>query len=123
MTLPAWPDSLPSWPGVEGTGPQDLHQAPVRTETEDGPGRARRAATATWSTVSQRFKLDHAQFATWQAFDRDTLDHGSSHFTMPVWKPGATAPLPIYRVSMLGSTLERRGSYMYLTLNLSVLDY
>ena len=124
VTLPALPASLEGWPLLEGTGPEDLHQAPVRTETEDGPGRARRVGTATWSTYNHRFPpLTHAQFGDWQVFVRDTLDHGSSRFTMPVWKPGATAPLPSRTVSLIGSALQHRGSFTYLTLKLSVHDY
>lgn len=42
---------------------------------------------------------------------------------MGVWQPGATAPLPVYTVKLLGEAYQARGTYTFLTLKLSVRDY
>lgn len=123
MTLPAWPVSLPTIPLLAGTGIESLHEPTTDTEVEDGPARAERTSTATWATIAGRFKLTGSQFATYQAFVRDTLGHGASRFTMPVWKPGATAPLPVRTVRIVGASFDTRGPYTFLTLQLRVRDY
>ncbi|WP_230531125.1 hypothetical protein [Microvirga roseola] len=124
MALPVWPASLPVVPLRDGTGPASLYDPPIETEMEDGPRRMRRRSTTTWATVAVRFKLTNDQFATFQAFVRDTLDHGASRFTMPVWKPGATLPLPDKTVQLIGDPqMQTLGPFNFVALQLCVLDY
>lgn len=124
MALPSWPASLPVRPLRDGTGPVSLFDPPIETEMEDGPRRMRRRSTTTWATVSLRFKMTNAQFATFQAFVRDTLNHGASRFTMPVWKPGATLPLPEKTVQLAGDPqMQTLGPVNLVGLTLRVLDY
>lgn len=123
MAIPAWPETLPYIPTVNGTGPQTLYQAPLRTEMEDGPVRQRRRSTATWSAVALRFRMTNAQYQTFKDFVTDTLNHGASRFTMPVWQPGATEPIPVKTVQLTGDpVVEALGPVNFVSLPLSVLD-
>lgn len=124
MTLPVWPVTLPSIPILNGSGIDALHDDPIETEMEDGEPRARRRSTTTWARISLRFKMTNAQFLVFQAFVRDTLEHRSSRFTMPVWKPGATLPLPQKTVRLADKpAIEAMGNINFVTLPLGVLEY
>lgn len=124
MVLPVWPASLPVVPLRDGTGPVNLYDPPIETEMEDGPRRMRRRSTTTWATINVRFKLTNAQFATFQTFLRDTLDHGASKFTMPTWKPGATLPLPEKTVQLIGDPqMQTLGPVNFVAMTLRVRDY
>ncbi|MBB3020638.1 hypothetical protein FHR70_003724 [Microvirga lupini] len=120
----AWPVSLPIEVVQDGTGIVRLTPPPIRTDMEDGPGRARRRSTTTWSDVNVRLKLTHAEFLTFQAFHRDTLNHGASRFTMPVWKPGVSAPYPEKTVMLIDEPqVDDVIAWVYVTLPLRARDY
>jgi hypothetical protein len=120
----AWPAGLLIEVVQEGTGIVRLTQSPIRTDMEDGPGRSRRRSTTTWSEVNVRLCFSHADFLVFQAFHRDTLDHGAFRFTMPVWKPGLSAPYPEKTVRLIEDPqIEATIPWTYVTLPLLVRDY
>ena len=120
----AWPAGLPIEVVEERTGIVRLTQSPVRTEMEDGPGRARRRSTTTWSEVNLCLCFSHADFLVFQAFHRDTLDHGALRYTMRVWKPGLSAPYPEKTVRLVEDPqVEAAIPWTYVTLPLLVRDY
>jgi hypothetical protein len=124
MALPSWPAGLPSVPLRDGTAIQSLFQPPVQTEMEDGPQRRRRRSTTTWATLTLRFALTHAQWATFQVFVRDTLNHGSSPFVMPVWKPNGPATPATKTVRLVDEIAhEITLPFIYVSLPLQVRDY
>lgn len=124
MALPSWPAGFPVRPDASGANIGPLYQEPIRTDMEDGPGRARRRSTTTWSEVAFKYALTHAQWPAFQAFVRDTLNHGSSAFTMPVWKPGTTGT-PTDRVVKLSGEIQHEVTlpWVFVTLPLKVRDY
>lgn len=124
MPLPVWPAGLPQVP-LAGAGSQAPFQAPTETEMEDGPPRARRTATASWTAISVRYVMDAGQFAVLEAFVRDTLGHGAGRFLIPRWRPGATAPLPLKQARIPGGVYawQASGPRVFVTLPLSILDY
>ncbi len=122
--MASWPANFPTEPALEGTGIGLLNQAPIRTEMEDGPGRARRRSTTTWSEVDLRFPFEPFLFPSFQAFLRDTLDHGAASWTMRVWKPGLSAPYPEKTVRLREDpTYEITVPYVFVTLPLLVRGY
>lgn len=122
--MATWPGGLPIEVVQEGTGIVRLTPSPLRTEMEDGPGRARRRSTTTWSEVNVRLKFTHAEFLVFQAFHRDTLSHGASRFTMRVWKPGVPAPYPEKTVMLMDDPqVDDAIAWVYITLPLKVRDY
>lgn len=119
-----WPAGLPIEVVQDGTGIVRLTQSPIRTDMEDGPGRARRRSLATWSEVNLRLCFSHSDLAVFQAFHRDALSHGAVGFTMPVWKPGLTAPYPVKTVRLLEDPqVEATIPWTFVTLPLLVRDY
>lgn len=124
MALTTWPTGLPQVP-VNPTGSTAPYQAPVETEMEDGPSRARSSSTVTLSTVSYSYLMTAAQFAVFEGFVRDTLRHGAARFVMPIWRPGARFPLPLRTVRISGGVPSWRpvGPNVMVTLPLSVLDF
>jgi hypothetical protein len=72
-----------------------------------------------------RFKLTNAQWAIFQDFNRDTLNHGASRFTMPVWRPDATAPYPTKTVEMTAQPASEiiPPDHVFVSLSLRVRDY
>ncbi len=124
MAYPLWPTTLPVIPLRDGSGPESLFQPPIETEMEDGPRRARRSSSTTWAIVNLRFRMTNAQFAVFQAFVRDTLNHGASRFTMPVWRPGATLPFPSKTVRLKDHpSIQALGSFNLVGMTLFVRDY
>lgn len=124
MALPQWPAELPQIPRVS-SGSTAPYQAPLETEMEDGPPRARRTATATWSALTVEYVMEAWQFATFEWFVRDHLSHGTGRFLMPMWRPGATQPLPLKTARITGGVPSWRpvGTKVFVTLPISVLDY
>lgn len=119
-----WPVQLPLEYVQEGTGIGRLTQSPIRTEMEDGVRRARRRSVTTWSEVTVRLCFSHEQFLIFQAFHRDTLDHGASKFRMRVWKPGLSAPYPEKTVMLIEDPKSDTAiPWAYVTLPLLVRDY
>lgn len=124
MALATWPSSLPQVP-LTPSGSTVPYQAPLETDMEDGPARARRQASSTWSGLTFSYIMSAAQFAVFESFVRDTLRHGSARFVMPVWRPGARLPLPQRTVRITGGLPSWRpvGPNVVVTLPLSILDY
>lgn len=122
MALPSWPVDFPQKPDDEEDLIGDLYQEPIRTEMEDGPGRARRRSTTTWSVYNPTYAFDPDLFPAFQVFVRDTLNHGASRFTMPVWKPGVG--LATKTVMLTGPVAVRQTlAKVYVKLPLKVRDY
>lgn len=122
MALPEWPAGFPQRPDNEEDLIGDLYQEPIRTEMEDGPVRARRRSTTTWSTLNPLYAFNPSQFPAFQTFVRDTLNHGASAFTMPVWKPGVG--LMTKTVKLAGPIAIRQTfAKVFVRLPLSVRDY
>lgn len=124
MALAVWPASLPQVPLIP-QGSSAPYQPPVETQMEDGPARARRSATATWTAISYQYLVTAAQFAVFEAFVRDTLQHGAAQFMIPIWRPGARLPLPMRRARISGGSPSWRpvGPKVIVTLPLSILDF
>lgn len=124
MALASWPAGFPTVPLRDGTGIKKLHQAPIQTEMDDGPVRKRRRSTTTWSELTLRFALTHAQYAEFQVFVRDTLNHGAAAFRMPVWRPNWTAPFPVKTCKFIDEvSYEITLPWIYVTLPLQVRDW
>lgn len=122
--MASWPTDFPVEPTQEGTGIPKLTQSPIRTEMEDGPGRARRRSTTTWSEVTLRLPFTHDLFDDFQEFLRDTLNHGAASWTMRVWKPGLSLPYPEKTVRLMDDpTYEVTIPWVFVTLPLLVRDY
>ncbi|GBU17215.1 MULTISPECIES: hypothetical protein [Methylobacterium] len=124
MAVPTWPASLPQIPLVPG-GSSTPWQAPTETEMEEGPARARRSSTSTWTTIAYAYVMTAAQFATFEAFVRDTLGHGAGRFMIPRWRPGATTPLPLKLARIPGGLPSWRpsGPNVIVTVPLAILDF
>lgn len=85
MSLPAWPGTLPPLVSLtDAGGVEALTPAPLKTEMDDGPARRRRRKLFNETPVQISLMMTHDQFATFQAFVRDTLGHGASAFTASV---------------------------------------
>lgn len=124
MALATWPTGLPQVP-VNPQGSTAPYQPPVETEMEDGPARARRSSTSTWSAITYTYLMSAAQFAVYEAFVRDTLQHGAARFVIPIWRPGARFPLPLRTARIVGGLPSWRpvGPNVMVTLPLSILDF
>src|SRR5690606_14883333 len=85
-----WPAGVPTTP-LAGTYQASPFRAPLTTDMEDGPRRARRATTKSIATVSFTIRMSNDAFATFQACVRDDLVDGTLPFTMPIWTGGAFA--------------------------------
>lgn len=120
----SWPVGFPFEPTLEGTGIGKLTQTPIRTEMEDGNRVARRRSTTTWSEVTLRLPFTVDLFDDFQVFLRDTLNHGASRWTMPVWKPGLALPYPVKTVFLIEDpSYENTIPWVFVTLPLLVRDY
>jgi hypothetical protein len=124
MALASWPSGLPQVPNLPA-GSTAPYQAPVETEMEDGPARARRSTTSTWTAISYQYLMTAAQYAVFEAFVRDTLQHGTAQFMIPIWRPGARLPLPQRRARISGGlpSWAPFGPKVMVTLPLSILDF
>ncbi len=122
--MASWPLNFPTEPTLEGTGIGKLNQSPLRTEMEDGPFRARRRSTTTWSEVNLRLPFTHDLFDDFQVFLRDTINHGAGSWTMRVWKPGLAVPYPEKTVKLRDDpTYETTIPFIFVTLPLLVRSY
>ena len=84
MTLPVWPVSLPACPLREAQ-PQKAAPALIKSDMGTGLVRQRRRFSQTVHEVGVWYLLTPAQYQTFKSFWRDTLGHGASLFTGPVW--------------------------------------
>lgn len=123
MAMASWPVGFPTLPEDEEDLIGALYQEPIRTEMEDGSKRARRRSLTTWTVLNPIYAFNHAQFPALQVFVRDTLEHGSAMFTMPVWKPGV--PGTTNKIVRLVGPIEPRQTLakIYVRLPLEVRDY
>lgn len=80
--MPQWPSSLPDSPRRDGYS-KTAAQTAIRTETETGPGKARRRSTAWVSSHDVSFALIGSQKADFEAFYNDDLAGGTFKFDMP----------------------------------------
>jgi hypothetical protein len=80
MPAPVWPVSLPQKPlkaGFRETPPNLV----VRSQTDVGPAKARRRATAGMTSFDMQFRLSAAQLATLRTFYNFDLQGGALAFT------------------------------------------
>lgn len=90
MALPVWPGTVPSRPVLGSVSVQSPYPDAVVTEFEDGPPRMRRQSHTGICKLSYQLKLSTAaEMTAFDAFTRNTLGNGTSHFMMDVWLPGS----------------------------------
>lgn len=128
MPKPSWPVGVPYLPERDSYQIAEPYQPPISTSMEDGPNRMRRRSVTTISRVQMTIVMTDAQFQTFKAWVRDTLSHGASQFTMPVWSPGADVDaLPSRYCSLDGGTYTAVVSmgleHMLVTFSLRIRDY
>lgn len=124
MSVPIWPAGLPTLP-MQGPQVAEMYEPPAETEMEDGTIRARRRTAANWTKLTLSYMMTADQFQVFQVFVRDTLQHGSQRFMMPMWRPGATLPLPSKLTRIAGGqpTWRPAGKRVVVTLPVAVQDY
>jgi hypothetical protein len=80
MTLPAWPETLPASPlldGLQETLPDNI----LRSEAEQGPAKLRRRSTSAVRGLTLAYLLAQEQISALEAFYLDTLAGGAVSFT------------------------------------------
>jgi hypothetical protein len=82
MTIPAWPNTLPTAALLDSYQIAQSGQPPLRTEMDGGNVRMRQRFTKRIGQVSFALVMTAAQVETLKAFVWDDLDQGSSKFTM-----------------------------------------
>lgn len=79
--MPAWPGTLPAYPGLGGTRQQQ--STLLRTETDTGPAIVRRRYTAATVNISWPLPaLTGTQYAALMTFYNTTLSYGALRFDM-----------------------------------------
>lgn len=85
MALPVYPGNLPHGSVMEDLSLQQPFPSPSVSQVEDGPDIKRRKAYTEIEHLSMRLRpLTDAQFSSFKSFVKNTLDHATSHFMMPV---------------------------------------
>ncbi|MBK8211713.1 MAG: hypothetical protein IPK78_18940 [Rhodospirillales bacterium] len=78
--MAAWPASLPQKPLMQGFRETAVNLV-VRSQTDVGPAKARRRATAGPTTFEMSFRLTSTQLATFRTFVRTDIQDGAGPFT------------------------------------------
>lgn len=125
MAIPVWPVGLPQIALLAGWELAQAHRPLATTQFEDGPDRQRPVSVSDWTQHNLAFLMTQAQFTTFYNFVRDTLDQGSSRFTMPVWAPWRAAGTPARTVYIIGGDFKapRDNQYHRVSFTLAVLDW
>jgi hypothetical protein len=88
MTIPTWPGTVPYVPRLDDFDVGQLYTPPAVNQPEDGPPIMRRWASTNITKLSYALVLTKAQKDAFVVFVRDTLNHGTSRFTMRVGQRG-----------------------------------
>ena len=90
MTLPAWPDTVPTT-ARDGWQMPAMFVAPLATDMDGGNQRLRARPGGHVATISYPLApLTEAQYADFVTFVRSTLNNGTSRFTMSILSDSAT---------------------------------
>ena len=84
MALPAWP--IPSFrPQQDGTSPLQRMLDPLATEMEGGNLRQRSRPGDNVGSIQQTIQMPLAEYETFAAWVKTTLNNGTARFTLDVW--------------------------------------
>jgi hypothetical protein len=92
MALPSWPNSVPYVPKFDDFDVGELYTAPAVDQGADGPPVMRRLSSTNITKLSYTLVLTRAQREAFMVFVRDTLNRGTSRFTMRVGNRGDGDP-------------------------------
>lgn len=86
--MPSYPSypSIPYKPQTEGFGVSQFYNPPRRSEMNLGTNRVRRVDTIAIAKINFHVLMNSSDIETLMDFVVDTLSHGSSKFTMSVWR-------------------------------------
>lgn len=82
MITPTWPAGLPQRFLVDGYG-EGLRDNLIRSETDIGPAKVRRRATAAPWPLTGSMLMTFAQYETFRDFVEDDLEDGAKTFWLP----------------------------------------
>lgn len=79
MTLPIWPETLPSAPLVEHYQ-ENFPDTVIRSKMEQGPAKTRQRTTAGVAELTVNYLLSRTQVAALEGFFAETTSGGSQSF-------------------------------------------
>lgn len=125
MPYPSWPTGVKYKPLRSDYSIVAPHLPPLTTDMNGGNTRSRRQFTSAIGQIQVSIQMPDAQFNTFAAWERDTLGHGSSRFTLPIYYRGGgwvTKTCWIEKGSYSARPDEAAG-HMRVTMTLNVLDF
>lgn len=124
MPYPAWPAGVTWKPQRSDYAIAAPHLPPLMTDMNGGNTRSRRQFSVAVGQIRVSIKMKDEEFEIFAAWERDTLGHGSSRFTVPIYyrKDGWKTKTCWFDKGTYAAVPDEGAGYMRVTFMLNVLD-
>lgn len=125
MAYPRWPANVNFKPLRSDYQIVAPHLPPLATDMNGGNTRMRRQFSSAIGQIRVSIKMNDAQFNVFASWERDTLGHGSSRFTLPIYyrDAGWLDRTCWFEKGSYSAVPDDAAGYMRITATINVLDF